>query len=84
MGLRRSVPESCMDSMCINAGFFPRQQEQVMAFGDLMEESCRQVDLLAIWGTLPMENYVFHRHVPRRSGAICRGWSPFLPNSPGR
>ena len=82
MGLRRSVPESCMDSMCINAGFFPRQQEQVMAFGDLMEESCRQVDLLAIWGTLPMENYVLHRHVPQAKRCYLSGLEPFFAEQP--
>lgn len=82
MGLRRAVPETYMDSMCINAGFFPRQQEQVMAFGDLMEESCRQVDLLAIWGTLPMENYVLHHHVPQAKRCYLSGLEPFFAGQP--
>ncbi len=82
MGLRRSVPETYMDSMCINAGFFPRQQERVMAFGDLMEESCRQVDLLAIWGTLPMENYVLHHHVPQAKRCYLSGLEPFFADRP--
>lgn len=82
MGLRRSVSETYMDSMCVNAGFFPRQQDQVMAFGDLMEESCRQVDLLAIWGTLPMENYVLHHHVPRAKRCYLSGLEPFFADQP--
>lgn len=82
MGLRREVPEANMDSMCVNAGFFPREQKQVMAFGDLMEKSCGQVDLLAIWGTLPMENYVLRRHVSQAKRCFLSGLEPFFADEP--
>lgn len=82
MGLRRSIPESNMDSMCINAGFFPRTQQAVMDFGKEMERACRQVDLIAIWETLPMENYVYDHYTQKALRCYLSGLEPFFCDTP--
>ena len=82
MGIRRSIPEANMDSMCINAGFFPRQQDAVMRFGRLMGDACRDVDLLATWDTLPMENYVLNTWVNQALYCYLSGLEPFFADIP--
>ena len=82
MGLRKTIPEANMDSMCVNAGFFPREQEMVMRFGDLMEQSAARADMLAIWGTLPMEQYVIRRYLPQAGLCYLSGLEPFFAEEP--
>lgn len=82
MHVRLEIPEQNMDSMCINAGFFPREQRTVMRFGRLMEDVCREVDMLAIWGTLPMENYVIDTFTPQAKLCYLSGLEPFFADEP--
>ena len=74
MGLRKTVPEANMDSMCINAGFFPREQGQAVS---------RWICWLS-GGRCPWKTMCFAAMFPVRNGAICRDWSLFLPKRPGR
>ncbi len=82
LGLRRDIPAGNMDSLCINAGFFPRTQEAVMRFGDCMEEACGEADLLGIWGTIPMEPYLIKTRF--RDATLCKlsGLEPFFTDIP--
>ena len=82
MGIRRRMPETNMDSMCINAGFFPRDEKLVLQFGDLMETVCREVDLIGIWETLPMENYVLNTYVKQAKCCYLSGLEPFFAKIP--
>ena len=82
MGLRKDIPEQNMDSMCINAGFFPRDQKQVMKFGTEMKQACSQVDLLAVWNSLPMENYVNNTFVKQAKQCFLGDIEPFFAENP--
>ncbi|MCI8402383.1 MAG: hypothetical protein HFI38_09920 [Lachnospiraceae bacterium] len=82
LGLRRRIPEQNMDSLCINAGFFPRDQELALRFGEEMERACRQVDLLAVWNSLPMENYVNDIFVPQARQCFLGDIEPFFAENP--
>ncbi len=80
--LRKELPEETLDSLCINAGFFPRDRELVMRFGDLMQESARQADLIAVWNGLAMENYVYDTFVPQAKRCFLSGLEPFFCGEP--
>lgn len=82
MGLRKKIPEQNMDSLCINAGFFPREQELAMEFGREMEQACRYVDLLAVWNSLPMENYVVDTYLPQARQCFLGDIEPFFAENP--
>lgn len=81
-GLRKSIPQETLDSLCINAGFFPREEEKVMEFGREMERACKQVDLIAVWDGLLMEEYVYDTFVPQATRCFLSGLEPFFCGEP--
>ena len=81
-GLRKEIPDETLDSLCINAGFFPREGEKVMEFGEEMERACKQVDLIAVWDGLLMEEYVYDRFVPQARRCFLSGLEPFFCGEP--
>lgn len=81
-GLRKELPEETMDSICINAGFFPRDRKKVMEFGQVMEEACKQADLIAVWDGLVMENYVYNTYVRQAKRCYLSGLEPFFCGEP--
>jgi hypothetical protein len=82
LGLRKHIPQGNMDSLCINAGFFPEEEEKILQFGEEMEQACKQVDMLAIWGTIPMEPYLLKTRF--RGTTLCKlsGIEPFFAEKP--
>ena len=82
LGLRESIPEGNMDSMCVNAGFFPREQRAVMRFGEVMEEACRLVDLLGIWTTIPLEPYLLRSRLNHANWCKLGSLEPFFADNP--
>lgn len=82
MGMRKDIPQGNMDSMCINAGFFPESQEMMLRFGDVMEEACKQADLLGIWGTIPMEPYLLDTRFSHAKLCKLSGLEPFFAQEP--
>ncbi len=81
-GWKKEIPEETMDSLCVNAGFFPRDKEKVMAFGRLMEKACRQVDLIGVWEGLLMEGYVYDTFLPEAYRCFLGGLEPFFCGEP--
>ncbi len=81
-GFRKEIPEETLDSLCINAGFFPRDREAVMRFGDLMAESCTQADLIGVWNGLAMEDYVYDTYVRQAKRCFLSGLEPFFCGEP--
>ena len=81
-GLRKKIPEETLDSLCINAGFFPREEKKVLEFGEEMEKACRQVDLIAVWDGLLMEGYVYDTFVPEAKRCFLSGLEPFFCGEP--
>lgn len=81
-GLKKEIPEETLDSLCINAGFFPRDREKVMEFGRQMEKACQQVDLIAVWEELLMENYVYDTFLPEARRCFLAGLEPFFCGEP--
>ncbi len=81
-GLRREIPEETMDSLCVNAGFFPRDRQKVMAFGLEMEKAGRQADLIGTWEGLLMEDYVYDTFLPQAKRCFLSGLEPFFCGEP--
>ena len=81
-GLKKEIPEETMDSICINAGFFPRDKQKVMQFGTEMKDACRYVDLIAVWEGLLMENYVYDTFVAQAKRCFLSGLEPFFCGEP--
>ena len=48
---KRKVRKVYLDNIYRSAGLFPYGQDTAIAFGELMEQSARQVDLLGAWDT---------------------------------
>lgn len=82
LGLRKHIPQGNMDSMCINAGFFPEDEAMILRFGEVMEEACRQADLLGLWGTIPMEPYLLHTRFSHAAFCKLSGLEPFFAEAP--
>ena len=81
-GIKKEIPEETLDSLCINAGFFPRDPQKVMKFGEEMEKASRQVDLIAVWEGLLMENYVYDTFLPQAKRCFLSGLEPFFCGEP--
>jgi len=81
-GFRKELPEETMDSICINAGFFPRDEEKVMQFGELMAKASKEADLIAVWDGLVMENYVYNTYVKQAKRCYLSGLEPFFCGEP--
>lgn len=54
------IPASKLDNaahyLCSNAGFFPKRNEMIYHFSDIMKEATREADLIAVWFN-SMEDY---------------------------
>lgn len=81
-GIKKEIPEETLDSLCINAGFFPRDRERVMEFGKVMAEASKQVDLIATWQGLVMEDYVYDTYLPQATQCFLSGLEPFFVDEP--
>jgi hypothetical protein len=81
-GLKKEIPEETLDSLCINAGFFPRDRKKIMEFGALMEKSCKEVDLIATWQGLVMEDYIYDTFLPDATQCFLSGLEPFFVKEP--
>jgi len=63
---RKEKFENVMTNMCDVAGFFPKDYDLGYRFLTLMEDSLREVDLLAVMNT-PFEEYYVRRDTPKDS-----------------
>lgn len=55
--------ENCLNKGYIfnNAGFFPREKEQVLKFAELMKTSSVEADYIGVWFN-PMEDYIIEKY----------------------
>ena len=68
LGFRKSYPDYIKVVLERNAGFFPASEENIDKFGQLMIESCKQVDVLAVWFNF-LEDFVYRKFGPQNG--IC-------------
>lgn len=67
------------DRLCVGAGYFPNTSKSRIAFHDVMLESCKSVDLLAMWH-LNMEDYVIEEYLPQARLTFLFRLEPWLSN----
>lgn len=71
--------ESCLKKGYIfnNAGFFPREKEQVLKFADMMKTSSTEADYIGVWFN-PMEDYIVEKYARRDTKiGILRSLEPW-------
>ena len=68
LGFRKSYPDYIKVALGRNAGFFPVSEENMDKFSQLMIDSCRQVDVLAVWFNF-LEDFVYRKFGPQNG--IC-------------
>ena len=77
----RHKRRQAMERLCLNAGFFPDQEEMGARFAALMEESCRQADLIGVWFNR-MEDYMIEKWAGQAELTYLRGLEPWYTEEP--
>lgn len=73
--------KDAMKRMCSNAGFFPEQEMMGVEFARMMQQSCKQADLIGVWFN-QMEDYMIARHAPQSAMTYLRGLEPWYSEHP--
>lgn len=60
-GLFKAVPPARIETLCNNAGFFPKTQEDTLKFVQVYRDACRDIDVAAVFSSRS-EDYFFHNH----------------------
>lgn len=81
LGLRREFPDYIKGAMNLNAGFFPATDDNLVKFGEIMLESCGQVDLFGVWFNL-LEDYVIHKYNERADLVRLEALEPYRNDNP--
>ena len=80
--IQKKYPEYVKIAMGRNAGFFPVNNNELDAFGELMLQSCREIDILAVWFNL-LEDYVYRSFGPSYGKCMyLKGLEPFWYDEP--
>ncbi len=69
--------EQWLDALCKNAGFFPKDTVLSERYVDIMIESCKEVDVQAIWN-LYMEDYMLDKYAPAAKTMRLRSIEPWV------
>lgn len=80
-GLSALKRRKAMERLCVSAGFFPEQENLGVRFARLMQQSCRQADLIGVWFNR-MEDYMIATHAPQASITYLRGLEPWYAAHP--
>lgn len=82
MGLRKDYPDYIRTAITRNAGLFPGTDEAIDQFAEIMIDSCRSADILAVWFNL-MEDYVYNRFGPQNQTCVyLKSLEPFWFDKP--
>lgn len=81
LGIIKKFGETSMHHVTNNAGFFPKEQEAVSKFADLMIQSSAEVDLLGVF-FWQMEEYVIKNHTSQATLVRARGLEPWYVERP--
>ena len=65
--------------LCEGAGFFPNDRKLLAPYTDCMLETCKEVDLLAMWH-LNMEDFVIEEYLPEADLTFLFRLEPWLYN----
>lgn len=81
LGLKKSFDEKNMNSICVNSGFFPRDQKMIAQFADLMLKKSSLPDLLGVLYP-SMEEYIIKNFAPQAQIVCARGLEPWYVDVP--
>jgi len=81
LNLKKEFSEGQMHDVTNNAGFFPKDQEMVARFADLMLEKSKEVDLLGCF-YWRMEEYIVKNFAPQATLVRARGLEPWYVENP--
>ncbi len=77
----KAFSEGQMNNICTCSGFFPKEQEKVAQFADLMLEKSSQLDLLGAF-YWRMEDYIVKNYAPQTKIARNRALEPWYVEKP--
>lgn len=82
LGIRKKYPAYIRQAICNNAGFFPNEEHQIDALCETFIDSCKQVDVLAVWFNL-LEDYIYSSFGPQEKKCIyLKDLEPFWFDDP--
>ena len=81
LGIRKKFPTYIKEKMQVNAGFFPSTDENLEKFGELMLESCKEINVIGVWYNL-MEDYIIHYYAKSAKCVKLDGLAPYMSNEP--
>ncbi len=81
LGLLKKYSEGTMNSICNNAGFFPKDQEAVYKYGNFVLEKSKNLDLLGTFYSR-MEEYIVKNYAPQTATVRLRGLEPWYVERP--
>lgn len=79
--LREGFPDYIKKAIGLNAGFFPQTDEKMLAFGHLLWESAKAVDLFGVWYNY-LEDYVIHAQSPNAELVRLEALEPYRSKNP--
>ncbi len=77
----RPYPRSISDSLFLNAGVFPQQEDIFDRFGCIYRDAVKEMDVLMSWG-LQGETQIFHVLAPGAKLAPFASVEPYLSDEP--
>lgn len=80
-GLAKEFSESHMNTICNNAGFFPKDQDLVYKYGNFVLEKSKNLDLLGTF-YVGMEEYIIKKYAPQTTTVRLRGLEPWYVEDP--
>lgn len=81
LGLKKNIDDANMFSICNNAGFFPKEQNLVTKFADMMLDLSKEVNLLGVF-YWRMEEYIIKNFAPQAELVRARGLEPWYVENP--
>lgn len=75
------VSESKFNSLCNNAGFFPKDIKLLDRYVDVMEEAASEVDILGAWNWL-MEDFIIQTFASNTAITTLRNLEPWFSQEP--
>lgn len=69
------------DTLCTNAGFFPKREEYIERFYEMILKDIPLIDLLGVWHN-PEEEYIVDRYMPHTAVMPIESIEPYIYESP--
>lgn len=76
LGIQQNYKKNVRKALCLNAGFFPDDEQLIDKFADKMLESCEALDVVGLWNDV-QEIYTVKTFAPRARGVRLYCLEPY-------